>query len=206
MCRKHLSIILEWRQMMSQLGESVISAINFLNDFFKDVSKLITVVEQEMTNNGLISLYGSGSFWDQSATHYLPGKWIPRYIARHYVEKLGDNAKPDSESALLVFFNVYLTPMQIKEPKPIAVWGVGSQNEEKNCWDNFYKIATNKDGPDFLDKITITEWNAIDDQRQLKEFKYKAISVAELRNEQEVKKIVIDPLLEEIRKLREVNY
>jgi hypothetical protein len=190
--------------MMSQLGGSAFSAIKFLDLFFKDVSKLISVVEEEMKKNDLISSSGGASFWEQSTTHYTPEKWMPRYIVRHYVEKLGGNAKPspDPESALLVFFNVYLAPIQIKEPKPIAVWGVGSQNEEKSCWDNFNKIATNKDGPDFLGEIPIMKWTEIDGQGQLKEFKYKAISVTELHNEQEVRELVIDPLLEEVKRLR----
>ena len=65
---------------MSQLGGSAFSAIKFLDLFFKDVSKLISVVEEEMKKNDLISSSGGASFWEQSTTHYTPEKWMPRYI------------------------------------------------------------------------------------------------------------------------------
>ena len=41
---------------MSELGESVFNAFTFLNDFLKDVSKLVTIVEEKLTNKRFFGL------------------------------------------------------------------------------------------------------------------------------------------------------
>ena len=192
---------------MNKLGESASSAIKGLNGFFKDVSQVIKVVEEEMAKTQLTPL-SSSSFWNQSTLYYLPGQWMPRWIVRHYVRNLGDNTKdeknkPDSKTPWFAFFNVYLTPMKTKEPT--AVWGVGTRTANDELWGFINEIQACDDGPDFLDEIPIIkEWKTIE-VKQLSKFKYKAISITELTNTQEVKRIVTDPLVVEVKKLRVEN-
>lgn len=186
---------------MSELGESVFKAVNFLNEFFKDVSRLVTVVEESMTSNKLVSLWGGASFWYSSATYYAPTKWMPRYIARQYVEEAIEDSKPDRKSPWFAFFSVYFTPKRIQEP--VAVWGIGMQDEQEDLWQPFSKIALNQDGPDFLVMVPVEKWEALQNPKPLSSFKYQARLVVELDNTQTVEKLVIQPLLEEIQKLRE---
>jgi hypothetical protein len=186
---------------MSELGESVFGAVNFLNDFFKDVSKLVTTVEESMTGNKLAPLWGGASFWYYSRAYYAPTQWMPRYIVRQYVSEAPDNSKPDKKSPWFAFFNVYFTPKQILEP--VAVWGFGTQDEREDLWKSFDKIALNKDGPDFLVGVPVEDWKPIEElPKPLTNFKYQASSVVELNNAQTVDEVVVQPLLREIERLR----
>ena len=186
---------------MSQLGESVFKAVDFLNEFLKDVSKLVTTVEEHMTSNKLAPLWGSASFWDHSHAYYSPAQWLPRYVARHYVEKPAEGQKPNASAPWFTFFNVYLTPKQIQEP--IAVWGFGTQDEKEDLWEAFYKLTLNYDGPTFPFLIPTQEWKALEElPAPLSSFKYQARLVVELSDAQIVNEVVIQALLKEIIELR----
>lgn len=187
---------------MSELGESVFKAVSFLNEFFKDVSRLVTVVEESMTSNKLVSLWGNASFWYSSTTYGAPTRWMPRYIVRQYVEETVEDSGPDKKSPWFAFFGVYFTPKRIQEP--VAVWGIGMQDEQKNLWQPFNKIALKRGGPDFLVKASVEKWEALQNPPEpLSSFKYQARLVVELNNTETVERLVIQPLLEEIQKLRE---
>jgi hypothetical protein len=62
---------------MSQLGESVVQAMDFLRSFYSDVSRLVTGVNEQMIANGLVSLWGSRCFWDASTAYDSPTHWQP---------------------------------------------------------------------------------------------------------------------------------
>lgn len=187
---------------MSELGKSVFKAIIFLNEFFKDISKLITTVEEGMTRNKLVSLWGSQSYWGRSGTYYTPTKWMPTYVARQYVEESADGSKPDKKSPWFVFFNVYFTPKKIEEP--VAVWGLGVQIGGKDLWQPFDKLALSEDGPSFLEAASVDEWESVESlPKSLSSFKYRARRVVDLKDAKTADEIVIRPLLEEVHKLRE---
>lgn len=186
---------------MNELGKSVFKAVDFLNEFLKDVSKLVTTVEENMSSNKLAPLWGSASFWDHSHAYYSPTQWLPRYVARHYVAKPAEGQKADTSAPWFAFFNAYLTPKQIQEP--IAVWGFGTQNRQEDLWDTFYKLTLNYDGPTFPFSIPVEGWKALADlPGPLSSFKYQARLVVDLDSAQVVDEVVIQPLLKEINELR----
>ena len=187
---------------MSELGKSVFKAVNFLNDFFKDISKLVTTVEENMNSNKLATLGDAASFWYHSRAYYAPTKWMPRYIARQYVAEAPENSKPDRKAPWFAFFIVYLTPKAIEEPA--AVWGIGTQHEKEDLWAPLDKVALKNDGPDFLVTVPVVEWRSVEDiPEPLSSLKFQAKAIVELNNAQTVDEVIIQPLLEEIRELRE---
>lgn len=187
---------------MSELGKSVFKAVSFLNEFFNDVSRLVTTVEERMISNKLASLWGAQSFWGRSTTYYAPTKWIPRYVVRQYAEESADGSKPDGKSPWFVFFNVYFTPKQIGEP--VAVWGLGVQIGGKDLWQPFDKLALSEDGPSFLETVPVDEWKSVESlPKSLSSFKYRARRVVDLKDAKTVDELIIRPLLEEVQKLRE---
>ena len=101
---------------MSELGESVFDAFNFLNEFLKDVSKLITTVEEKLTNKHLIALGDAATFWDHSRAYYAPGQWMPKYLIRHYTEGIDLESKKHWKVPWLVFFVIYLYPARFRQP------------------------------------------------------------------------------------------
>ena len=183
---------------MSELGESVFKAFGFLNDFLKDISKLFTTIEENMGNHGMAAFGDAATFWEHSRAYYAPSKWLPKYIARHYVAKPIGKAKPDLRSQWFVVFVVYLTPEKIQEP--MAFWGVGTQAEENDLWDVCNKMGLyHKDGPDFVEMKSAKGWKSPKKlPKQLKSLKYKICPVVELHSAKVVDEVVIQPLLKEI--------
>jgi hypothetical protein len=187
---------------MTKLGESVFKAVNFLTDFFKDVSKLVTTIEDNMTSNKLVSLWGGTGFWFYSRAYYAPTKWIPRYVVRQYVAEAPDDSKPNQKAPWFAFFNVYFTPKEIQEP--VAVWGIGTQTEEEDLWKCFDRVLLDQNGPDFLTAVPIESWKElVPPPKPLSSFKYQAMLAVELSSAQTVDKVVIQPLLAEVEELRE---
>jgi hypothetical protein len=187
---------------MSELGASVFRAFNFLAEFFRDVSRLVSVVEERMAGDDLVSLWGNQAMWGRSSTYYIPAKWVPTHVVRQYVEEPADGSKPDRESPWFVFFNVYFAPERFGEP--IAVWGVAMQSGGKDLWQPFDTLTISQDGPDFLDEIPVDEWRSVEDlPKALSSFKYRARRVVELKDAEIVDELVVRPLLQEVRKLRE---
>ena len=187
---------------MSELGESVVMAINFLDEFFKDISRLVTTVEERITADKLVPLWGGTSFWYTSTAYYSSAKWMPKYIVRQYVEECTEDSKPDRNSLWFAFFNIYFTPIKIKEP--VAIWGIGRQSEKTDLWEIFDKIALDKEGPDFLTDVPMKNWESVKDlPKPLVEFKYQSELVVNLCDSQTVENVIIQPLLKEIEIIRE---
>lgn len=183
---------------MSELGKSVFNAFGFLNDFLKDVSKLVTTVEEKLTNEKLVALGDAATFWDHSRALYSPTQWMPQYIVRHYSAKLDPKSKPGWKVPWIAFFIVYLSPDQIKEP--LAVWGVATQYEGKNFWNILKAYGLYQKTPEFLIRVPATEWELAENlPKSLSAFKYQARFLVELNNTKKVDEIVIQPLLMEIR-------
>ena len=185
---------------MSELGESVFSAFTFLNDFLKDVSKLVTTVEEKLINKQLVALGDAATFWDHSRALYAPTQWMPKYIVRHYTKDLDLERKRRWKAPWVLFLIVYLTPNQFKEP--LAVWGIAIQSENKNIWSILKNFGLYRENPDFLIQAPSLEWETILDlPKALSSFKYRSINLLELNNAQKVDEIVIEPLIVEIKGL-----
>ena len=96
---------------MSELGQSVCEAIDFLDEFFKDISKLLTNVEQLMGNSDLVPYGDAGSFWYYSRAYYLPNQWLPRYFARMYVSENPSDSNAGRATELFAFFSAVLNAL-----------------------------------------------------------------------------------------------
>lgn len=187
---------------MTDLGRSVFEAVEFLAHFHKDTSRLLTTVEEKMSSEGLASIYGSTTFWETSQTYYSPSGWMPRWLVRLYSLKSPDSSKGSEKAPWALFFNVYLTPKQVREPA--AVWGLAAQPSDKGLWKPLSRLLIADDGPDFLREVPVENWRTLAEMpKRLSDFQYQATAVVELRDAQTVDELVIAPLLAQVERLRE---
>ena len=185
---------------MNELGRSVFNAFGFLNDFLKDVSKMVTTIEEKMTNNQLIGLGDAATFWDHSRAYYAPGQWLPKYIVRHYAAK---NVELENwrqwKVPSLLFIAIYLTPQKFKEP--VVVWGSASQEEKKNFWNILKEFGLLVQNPEFLKQVPAVEWVPVDHHiKFLTELKYRSEFLVNIGDATAVENKIIKPLLEETAK------
>jgi hypothetical protein len=186
---------------MSELGESVFDAIEFLTKFYKDISSLVTTVEERMSSEGLAHLYGTTAFWKRSYTYYSPTSWMPRWVARLYTVKVEESSKGEAMAPWFAFFNIYFTPKHLDEPA--AVWGFGTQDSLKNLGTPLSQLLVADDGPNFLTELPVTEWEPVEDiPEQLSSFQYQARAVVELNDAQTVEELVVLPLVAHVDRLR----
>lgn len=189
---------------MSDLGSSVYKAVQFLAEFHKDVSRLVTAVEERMESQGVAHLYGSTAFWKRSYTYYAPGYWMPRWVARWYAEKTEDGAKGEERAPWFAFFNVYFTPRQIEEP--VAMWGSGTQDSTQSLSIPLSELLVAEDGPSFLAEVPVNEWEPLGEiPEPLSSFRYRARLVVELGDARTVEELVTAPLLAEMARLRKAS-
>ena len=146
---------------MSELGASIIAASGFLRSFFSDVSKLLTVVEGEMTGSGLISPFGTGSFWNRSSSYAFPSLWIPNYVARQYVEAPPEGAKVSNVAGWYAFVVVHFAPQAVGEPS--VIWGTATLKSVQYVWTSLNKLALAERGPKFLNRIPVEDWQILPD-------------------------------------------
>jgi len=187
---------------MSDLGRSVFSAVEFLSEFHKDVSRLLETVEERMTSEGLASLYGTTAFWKRSYTYYTPSGWMPRWLVRWYSQKRKNTSKGSRKAPWVVFFNVYLTPKRIGEP--IAVWGFVTQPSDNSLWTPLSQLLITDQGPDFLRCIPVEGWKTLDEMPdRLSDFQYQARAVVEFCDAPTVDELVVLPLLAQVERLQQ---
>ena len=186
---------------MSELGASIIAASGFLRSFFSDVSKLLTVVEGEMTGSGLISPFGTGSFWNRSSSYAFPSLWIPNYVARQYVEAPPEGAKVSNVAGWYAFVVVHFAPQAVGEPS--VIWGTATLKSVQYVWTSLNKLALAERGPKFLNRIPVEDWQILPEPGQdLRELCYRPRAVVDLRDEATVQQVVVQPLLELVEKVR----
>lgn len=187
---------------VSDLGASVFNAIEFLAQFYRDTSRLLTTVEDRLLSAGLASIYGSATFWQTSQTYHSPSGWMPRWLARSYSLKSPDSSKGSEKAPWALFFNVYLTPKHLREP--VAVWGLAAQPSDKGLWKPLSRLLIADDGPDFLREVPVENWRTPAEMpKRLSDFQYQATAVVELRDAQTVDELVIAPLLAQVERLRQ---
>ena len=184
---------------MSDLGSSVYEAFSFLDDFLKDVSKLLTTINENLASKHLAPLGDAATFWDHSRAYYAPGQWMPKYIIRHYSNEEYIQKNGSWKVPWLAFFVVYLYPDRFKEP--VAGWGYISQKELKDFSGILKKSGLYKQNPNFLTKVSAEEWIDIDDlPDSLLNFKYRSNMLTELHDANIVETMVIQPLMMEVNK------
>jgi hypothetical protein len=187
---------------VSDLGASIHDAFIFLDKFSADVSKVVTMVEEKLSNKGLIALGDAATFWDHSRAYYAPGQWFPKYIIRHYTEDLDPETKRQWNAPWLLFFVVYLYPAQFGQP--VAAWGRISQMETKNMWYLLKSAEVYRKDPPFLTKVPAREWTDVEGlPDSLESFKYQSVWLTDLKDATTVYTLVIEPLLMEGTALRE---
>ena len=186
---------------MSELGASIIAASGFLRSFFSDVSKLLTVVEGEMTGSGLISPFGTGSIWNRSSSYAFPSLWIPNYVARQYVEAPPEGAKVSNVASWYAFVVVHFAPQAVGEPS--VIWGTATLKSVQYVWTSFNKLVLAERGPKFLTRIPVEDWQILPEPGQdLRGLRYRARGVVDLCDETMVQQVVVQPLLELVEQVR----
>ena len=180
---------------MSALGKSVIDAISFLSSFHREVSKLLECVEGSMTGQGFLAPWGSGCHW--GSRHYLqPEGWMPRYLFRLYAKPSTTNTKVDL--ARSAFFAVYLTPERCQEPT--ALWGPIVAVDPANLEPALDRVLLLNEGPPFLSRTSVTEWEPVRDlPEQLESFAYRASALVDLTNPSVIDQLVVSPLVDRLR-------
>lgn len=187
---------------MTELGTSVFKAIEFIAAFHTDVSLLVTTVEERMLGQRLAPFYGSSAIWNRSTAYQSGTNWMPRWIARLYAPSTRGGKKPNMHSGWFACFNVYFTPKYIGEP--VAIWGIGRQRGEEDLSDPVGQLLVHRDGPDFLLRATLQDWEPVGMLSEaLSMFRYQASLVVELNDVETVERLVVQPLLDEIGKLRD---
>jgi hypothetical protein len=186
---------------MNELGKSVFNTFGFLNDFLKDVSKMMITIEEKMKNNGLMALGDASTFWYHSRAYYAPGQWLPKHIVRHYTSKnveMEDRRK--WKAAFLLFIAIYLTPEKFKEP--VVVWGSALQEENKNFWNILKTVGLYAENPEFLTQAPALEWVPLDRNINfLTELKYRSEFLVNISDATSVEEKIMKPLLEEFSRL-----
>ncbi|HEV8597299.1 MAG TPA: hypothetical protein VGR23_06215 [Candidatus Dormibacteraeota bacterium] len=181
---------------MSDLGKSIIDAIDFIASVHKDVSKLIGCVDDSLRGKGLdSSIWGSTSVWDRSAAYHSPNGWMPRYLCRVYVPTVSEGKKFEAVHRSWAFFIAYLTPKLVHEPT--AVWGVVTLSEAGQMWPVMRPLLLRDDGPAFLKTALVQDWQELADPPEnlnLKSLRYRASPLVSLTDADAVDRIVITPL------------
>jgi hypothetical protein len=182
---------------MSDLGKSVFNAVEFLTEFYKDVSRLVTTVEDRVSSEGLVSLYGSRAIWNRSISYHSPTLWMPKWVATLYSVKEDEGSGREERAPWCAFFVVYFTPKKIGEP--VAIWGIGTQTASKNLGAKLSELVAVDDGPGFLTEVSVTEWELVDEVPEvLSSLQYQARLAVELKDAQIVDEVVVVPLVEEM--------
>jgi hypothetical protein len=186
---------------MSELGASVVQALGFLRGFFGDVSKLLTVVENEMTGAGLASPWGATSMWRSSNSYWYPARWVPNYVVRQYVQAPQDGEKLSNIADWYAFCAVHFAPHKLGEPT--AIWGMATLHKPQNVWTSLGSMVLTERGPKFLTQQAVDEWQAFAEPAQdVREFRYRARAVVDLCDETMVQRVVVQPLLELVEQAR----
>ncbi len=182
---------------MSALGESVIEAINFLDEFNADISRQLKTVESSMSNDEWVPYSDAGTFWYYSRAYYSPNQWIPRSFSRIYVTKNPENEKPDRTSQQFRFFSACLKPKNFKQP--VAIWGAGEQIGSDDVWDildslGFFDISS--DILPFLFDADDSQWQKIEPLPQnLSDFRFRSTELTNLNSAKTIKQLVTNALL-----------
>lgn len=186
---------------MANLGSSVYEAFSFLNEFLIDVSKLLTAINEKLSNNRLIALGDAATFWEHSRAYYAPGQWLPKYVIRHFTQEEYIDQKGTWKVPWSVFFVVYLYPDSFK--RPVAAWGSIRQKDLKNLYKILNPVDLHRQNPKFLKKVPAEGWTEIEGlPDSLLSFKYQSIWLTDLRDAKIIDRLVIRPLLNEAELLR----
>lgn len=189
---------------MSELGNSVVEAMTFLRGFYADVSKLVTVVEAGMTTDEarLASPWGTGSMWRGSAAFAYPSRWIPNYVGRQWVEAAPEGVKLTPDAGWYAFFVLHFAPQTVREP--VAIWGTATLSTVQYIWTSWGNLFLTERGPKFLTRLPVEEWVRLSEPGyNVRELCYRARAVVELCAETTVQRVVVQPLLELVDKVRE---
>ena len=184
---------------MSELGESVITAIKFLDRFNRDLSKLVSTVEDGLRHEKFLPMWNSsGSVWDRSAAYNSPTGWTVRYLFRAYAYPPADATPPDTKAQTRWgFFVAYLTPKRVAEP--IAVWGTASLPAPGDPWPPMKQLLARDDGPSFVQTECVDQWTDTSDNIQpLVSLTYQVCPIVMLKDSSTVEKTVVMPLIERL--------
>lgn len=115
--------------------------------FFRELSRIMTVVEQRMRDESFVPIGDSAVFQDASTAFDRSSRWLPRYLARAYIKGKKPNRAvgycihlgPYSDPATVAYLNksrlalpfVSLACLRDMQPGPLEV-------DRRQVWDRLW--------------------------------------------------------------------
>jgi hypothetical protein len=174
-------------------GPTILQGIRFIDLLNKDISRLLTAVDEEMQAVEYPPLW-SECYFKSSAVAGKPIAWVPRVFVRVYLPE-GDIWETHSNFA---FFSVYLTPKYHDEP--LALWGIGRRKTGEKPWGPFWESGLlQREGPDFLRKKKVEPFETNRQFSEVLETLRLAVNpLIELNSEDQLERLVMGPIRKEL--------
>jgi hypothetical protein len=163
------------------IGVALKETYNFLSEIFSDTSKLLSIVEDHMKNNGFRSFWGTTAFWDTSQAYSGDSGWLCHYLSRIYLPK-----KPNINGKFRMFINVYFVPKQVEQPIILSGIAKVSQDDFFKSWK---ETMCDNYGPEFVTTDFLESWEVvkIGDGSDLQELVFKIKPLIEVNNQVKTK-------------------
>jgi hypothetical protein len=180
---------------MSELGPSIKQTVEFLQSIHKDISSLISAVNEGLKKVGFESMTGnSACYGAASKSPDYPLWWMPRTFFRVYALSPTD---PDSKHHQVVVFQVFMVPKKLSQP--IALWGLAMQETpDDDTLTRLRAFFESPDGPQFLDRELETRWRTVPNTG-FDSFEFCSCPLVELKDQAAVEQTVINPLIERLK-------
>jgi hypothetical protein len=182
---------------MSELGPSIKQAMEFLQKIHKDISKLISAVDEGMSEAGFESLIGNACIGAGSKSSQWPLSWMPRTFYRVYGQSLSPTDQEHGQ--VVVFFQVFMVPKLVSQP--IALWGLAVQKSSDEVFTRLNPYFNSHEGPEFLDRERETSWRGVLNTG-FDLFEVRSCPLVELKDQAAVEETILNQLLERLQSIR----
>lgn len=181
--------------MTTNLGPSAKKAVEFVRDFFDDISRLLTTLDERMARESWLSIHGSQCYWGGSYSVKLGPQWLPHSVHRIYGKAplRKGNAAVLSEAA---FFSVYLIPKCSSQP--LAVWGFAAQPQAADIYPRFDTLLYPIEGADFLESENQDSWKQVTNMK-FDRFEFRSCPLVELTSAAVIDQKVVQPLMTQLK-------
>jgi hypothetical protein len=178
------ALLKEWRYRISKVPLEI---VRFMDALFRDISHLLSAVDEGMQTLFLTSLWGSPCYFNASKALGGYPAWMPHVFTRNYVPK-----KAGKDFTRFAFFNIYLSPKYFNEP--VAVWGTAERRDMTDIFPVWSAGILNSTGPTFLRMASVDRLTATSDVPELfHSFEFAAKPLLSMNNAEIVSALVVKP-------------